>query len=847
MHQKPHFLRLLLATLALLALCAAAVPNVSAATSTVTFEAASGTPTSYAEGGYLVTEARGEQLIVYGSGEGYSSKVVQPQNWQGVVRLVKAGGGAFSLVSFGYASGRWGDSGDATVTGTRSDGTTITQAYSFTSSKTQNTLTLNWSNLTKVEISFAGGTNEAYGAVDQFVLNDGATNPTATPVPPTATTAPAGGSGTGLRGEYFTNLTLSGSPALVRTDAQVNTDYGTGGPGSPIGSDNFSVRWSGQVEAPASGSYTFTTTSDDGVRLWVNNQQLVNNWTDHGPTDNSGTITLTAGQKYPITIEFYEKTGGAVARLAWSYPGQGQQAIPQNRLYPANGTSPTATPVPPTPTAQPGGLNVTRVRFFPRSGNAGRMIGGRFSGSNVGPTSNFVTLTTIGSAPPEGQWSEITISNSTIYRYIKYEAPPQSSGNVAEIEFYSGGSRLTGTNFGTAGSFNNGGNTFEKALDGNTATFFDAASGDDQYVGIDLGASAQVAAPSFSPAPGTYSSAQNLTISSATSGASIRYTINGSAPTCTSGTSGTSVSVSVTTTVRAIACRSSLADSSVIAATYTIGAVPTPQPGGASRIYHIGNSLTDTINYSAMRTLTQSKGNTYDFGRHMIPGAPLEWIWDHPNDGFQEPPYGLYANALPNYRWDTVTLQPFDRQLDGDTDYSKRFINLARQRAENSNTQFYIFSHWMRKNSDGTLNYDQAWLRPYTGGYDGTNETKDYYEKLVTQLRSQTGFLSKPVLIVPVGDVLYELNQRMKRGEIPGYSDVTQLYADGIHLNNVGQLVTGATFYATIYKTNPAGASYAGYDGASGSADRDITDALANTIYDAVWDIVSTHPYAGVQ
>lgn len=188
--------------------------------------------------------------------------------------------------------------------------------------------------------------------------------PTNTPVPPTPTTPPTGGSGTGLRAEYFNNISLTGSPALVRTDAQVNTDWGTGGPGSPIGTDNFSVRWTGQVEAPTSGSYTFTTTSDDGVRLWVNNQQLVNNWTDHGSTDNSGTITLNAGQKYSITTEFYERGGGAVARLQWAYPGQTRQAIPQTRLYPATGTSPTATPVLPTatpvpPTATPGSTSTT--------------------------------------------------------------------------------------------------------------------------------------------------------------------------------------------------------------------------------------------------------------------------------------------------------------------------------------------------------------------------------------------------------------------------------------------------------------------------------------------------------
>jgi hypothetical protein len=66
----------------------------------------------------------------------------------------------------------------------------------------------------------------------------------------------------------------------------------------------------------------------------VNGQTLVNNWTDHGPTVNSGTIALTAGQLYTITMEFYENAGGATAQLSWSGPGVSQQIIPQSVLYP---------------------------------------------------------------------------------------------------------------------------------------------------------------------------------------------------------------------------------------------------------------------------------------------------------------------------------------------------------------------------------------------------------------------------------------------------------------------------------------------------------------------------------
>jgi hypothetical protein len=142
--------------------------------------------------------------------------------------------------------------------------------------------------------------------------------------------------GTGLKGDYFDNRDFT-SLKLTRTDPTINFTWGTGSPSSSIGADTFSARWTGQIEAPATGTYTFITRSDDGVRLWVNGQQLVNNWTNHSPTDNSGNIDLVAGQKYSIKLEYYENTGGAVSQLSWIYPGQTKQIIPQAYLYPISG------------------------------------------------------------------------------------------------------------------------------------------------------------------------------------------------------------------------------------------------------------------------------------------------------------------------------------------------------------------------------------------------------------------------------------------------------------------------------------------------------------------------------
>src|SRR4029453_19304802 len=142
------------------------------------------------------------------------------------------------------------------------------------------------------------------------------------------------GAGTGLSATYSNNADLTGSTP-TRIDPTVDFSWGSGSPASAIGSDTFSARWTGQIEAPYSGTYTFYTVSDDGVRLWVNGVQLVNNWSNHAAVENSGTIALTAGQRYSIRMEYFENTGSATARLLWSHASIAKAVVPASRLYPA--------------------------------------------------------------------------------------------------------------------------------------------------------------------------------------------------------------------------------------------------------------------------------------------------------------------------------------------------------------------------------------------------------------------------------------------------------------------------------------------------------------------------------
>jgi len=139
--------------------------------------------------------------------------------------------------------------------------------------------------------------------------------------------------GSGLRARYFNNTTLSGSPVVERNEA-VNFSW-SGAPRTGVNADQFSVRWTGFVEPPATGSYRFRTQSNDGVRLWINGSLVIDNWSSHATaTDTTADIALTKNQRYSVTMEFYDQSGTAVAKFQWRRPGQTKfGSVPASRLY----------------------------------------------------------------------------------------------------------------------------------------------------------------------------------------------------------------------------------------------------------------------------------------------------------------------------------------------------------------------------------------------------------------------------------------------------------------------------------------------------------------------------------
>ena len=158
------------------------------------------------------------------------------------------------------------------------------------------------------------------------------------------------------------------------------------------------------------------------------------------------------------------------------------------------GTPPSTDPmtVPPPPVSDCWQLPViTRARLLPAPGRAAALVGGKIMGSNRSAMNDFVDLGVVASAS-EGAWVELTFANPAAYRYVKFYGAPASYGALAEVEFYAGDVRLSGAQFGTDGSRDDSGNTFDRALDGDPATFFEGPLANDGYVGLDVHRAARV-------------------------------------------------------------------------------------------------------------------------------------------------------------------------------------------------------------------------------------------------------------------------------------------------------------------------------------------------------------------
>src|SRR5664279_1695896 len=126
--------------------------------------------------------------------------------------------------------------------------------------------------------------------------------------------SPAMGAFTGC---YYSNMTLSGDPVFVRTDSQINFDWGSQSPDPSLQPLNFSARWQGNFTF-SQGNYKFSVITSDGMRIYIDGNLILDAWRDQSPNFYTANQTISQGS-HLVVVEYYERQGGATAQISWQH------------------------------------------------------------------------------------------------------------------------------------------------------------------------------------------------------------------------------------------------------------------------------------------------------------------------------------------------------------------------------------------------------------------------------------------------------------------------------------------------------------------------------------------------
>lgn len=284
--------------------------------------------------------------------------------------------------------------------------------------------------------------------------------------------------------------------------------------------------------------------------------------------------------------------------------------------------------------------------------------------------------------------------------------------------------------------------------------------------------------------------------------------------------------------------------------------------------YHIGNSLTEDLFYDFRTVATRyeaTQDNTYAWGFHFRPGTSLTFLYKFPTppatpyptiSGVKETDTSRWPTtnlvpwpvSLPGNHWDVVTMEPFPgggtdgpATLGSDTVAINAMIALTKTRADNVSTRFFIYEAWPAVKYGDLNSYSTAWLTSTQNNPGAASAlNRNYFTHLVSAVR-QTNF---NVEVIPVGEVLYVLDMKMRARQFQGFYSITQLHRDALHLNSVGQNVTSWTAYAAIFKKSPVGLRNDVLGNAAVSPFTNVT-AISPTdmllMQQTVWEVVNSH------
>jgi hypothetical protein len=509
-------------------------------------------------------------------------------------------------------------------------------------------------------------------------------------------------------------------------------------------------------------------------------------------------------------------------------------------------------------------LPLNRVRIYPATGAGSKLVGARIQGSNSGPTTDFEDVATIERAPADGEFTEIEFANQKLFRFVRYFDAAATPAAIAELEFYNGQTRLVGKTFGTTNP--DGKSPFSNAFDGDVATSFAGATMGGNYVGLDIAGEYIATAPTFSPAPGALRAASDVTIATTTKGAKVRYTLDGAAPSSAEGLAyEKAIRVDVATmNIKAVAYAPCYFESPVASAMYTIGAPMAGTRGQKS--YHIGNSLTDTVN-EWLEPIADSTGVDHQYARWTLPGTPIAYLWNYRNtpppgeskplkeQAFGTPPAAAdFDNFVKTFSpIDHLSVQPFaDPVLATQGGAAVEIFRAAK--AASPDLQFWIYWQWPNKDpqassGDGWMMDGFArgashamWPAPDPsvplGTWEDTARAQGRYHEAFRQFVDDA-VDGKKVLIIPGGLALAQLKQEIDQGRVPGMNEFfSSIFEDYLHLKPAGQYLVSLVFYACMYKQTPEGRVTVKPDG--------MTAEQAQIFQRLAWQVASGYPLSGI-
>jgi hypothetical protein len=455
---------------------------------------------------------------------------------------------------------------------------------------------------------------------------------------------------------------------------------------------------------------------------------------------------------------------------------------------------------------------VDSVRFFPVPGREQSMVGGKFEGSNVSPFEGFQVLAVVEAEPKADQWTELHFKNDRPYRWVRYEARGNSHGNDAKIEFSSGARRLDGRRY-------------QDSVDG-------------RFIGVDLGELSSTSRVNFSPGSGRLDEPREITLSTRSAGASIRYCLDGTTPGPNGGTLYTGpIRVSGLTTITAVAFKERLAPSPVTDATYFVAAPPV-----ALNTFHVGNSLTG--NAVRFPLFARSAGIENRSSSFLIGGAYTVRLWKARESGDKDRFAKEYARA--RFPLEHFTLQPRDFNIDEEVDYERKFIDFVREKSPD--VQPWLYAEWVEKDrrrpSDKGLvpSYQMKKVFPAETWEESMSAMLLYVEEVQHRLNSRDKE-GKRARILPCSLALGWARNLIDNNQFPGLSPgeasfYRTFFEDDVHVNPNGCYLVDAVWYAAFMHESPEGKFL--------PVGTTLTAAQARVIQQLAWQIVLNYPDCGL-